>query len=73
MFRYDDLMMLHGGKFVFIRYNPDLYIDIDGNRKNPSTITRFLRLRQEIETQMKRIREEQNTDLLEVVHLFYDE
>lgn len=71
--RYDDLMMLHGGKFVFIRYNPDLYIDIDGNRKNPSTITRFLRLRQEIETQMKRIRAEQNTELLEVVHLFYDE
>jgi hypothetical protein len=73
MLRYDDLMMLHGGKFLFIRYNPDLYIDADGKRKNPSTITRFLRLRQEIETQIKRIHEEENTELLEIVHLFYDE
>ena len=73
MYRYDDLMMLHGGKFVFIRYNPNTYKNSLGEKKNPEKTTRFLRLRQEIETQIKRIRDEQNTELLEVVHLFYDE
>jgi hypothetical protein len=71
--RYDDLMMLHGGKFVFIRYNPDLYIDAEGKRKNPSTLSRLVRLKQEIQLQMKRIQEEKNSELLEVVELFYDE
>ena len=33
--RYDDLMMIHGGKFIFIRFNPDKYKE-NGVSKNPT-------------------------------------
>lgn len=61
--RYDDLFMVHSGKWVFIRFNPDgKGVDMDD---------KLTRLVEEIHIQMKRIENEENTELLEVVKLFY--
>jgi EsV-1-7 cysteine-rich motif len=71
--RYDDLMMLHGGKFIFIRFNPHLYKDIEGKRKNPSMETRLNLLKQTIDTHIERIQSDQNTELLEMYTLYFNE
>lgn len=71
--RYDDLMMLHGGKFIFIRFNPHLYKDKEGRRKNPSMDTRLALLKTTIDQQIQRIQSDQNTELLEIVKLYFDE
>ena len=71
--RYDDLMMLHGGKFIFIRYNPDVFIDKNGKRKNPELTTRLASLKTSILHSIERIQEEKNTELLEIQSLFFDE
>jgi hypothetical protein len=71
--RYDDLMMLHGGKFIFIRYNPDIYIDKNGKRKNPEIPTRLASLKTSILQSIQRIEEEDNDDLVEIDNLFFDE
>lgn len=71
--RYDDLMMLHGGKFIFIRFNPHLYKDAEGKRKNPSMETRLKLLKLTIDTQIQRIQSDQNTELLEIGKLYFDE
>lgn len=71
--RYDDLMMLHGGKFIFIRFNPHSYITKNGLKKNPFIETRLIELKNEIDKQIKRIQEEKNTELLEAYYLFFDE
>jgi hypothetical protein len=70
--RYDDLYMLHGGKFIYIRFNPDKF---NKNKKccNPMLYTRLPVLREEIERQINRIENEENTELLEIIKLFYDE
>lgn len=70
--RYDDLMMLHGGKFIFIRYNPHCYIDKKGVKRNPELKTRLSALHIEINTQINRILREDNKELLEVVYLYYN-
>ena len=70
--RYDDLMMLHGGKFVFIRFNPHLYKDKEGKRRNPSMDTRLSVLKTTIDQQIQRILSDQNTELLEIVNLYFD-
>ena len=57
--RYHDIAMVHGGKSLFIRYNPD----------HPDADLDVLRL--EIEKQIKRIRAHKNKKLLEIVYLFY--
>ena len=43
------------------------------NIKNPLTETRMNKLTDTIDTQIKRITNNENTDLLEIIHLFYDE
>jgi predicted nucleic acid-binding Zn ribbon protein len=70
--RYDDLYMLHGGKFIYIRFNPDKF-NKNGKSCNPMLYTRLPILREEIERQINRIENEQNTELLEIIKLFYDE
>jgi len=72
LLRYDDLMMLHGGKFIFIRYNPDVYIGPDATKKNPEVTTRLKALRETILKHIGRIHGEKNKDLVEVDLLFYD-
>ena len=70
--RYDDLFMIHGGKFMFIRFNPDNYINQNGTKVNPYMKKRMDDLYNEIMKQINRITNEQNNELLEIIHLFYD-
>ena len=70
--RYDDLYMLHSGKFIFIRFNPDKYKNSNGKIINPMLYTRLPVLKAEIEKQMRRINQYENTELLEIIKLYYD-
>ena len=69
--RYNDLYMLHSGKFVFIRFNPDTYKDGNSKSLNPELDIRLPYLKREIEKQINRIKNEENTELLEEVKLYY--
>ena len=71
--RYDDLFMIHGGKFIFIRFNPDKYTSASGEIQNPPIGYRLEILKREIELQMDRIKNNENSELLEIRHLFFDE
>ena len=70
--RYDDLYMIHGGKFIFIRFNPDKFINLNGTIKNPYMKLRMEILKNEIYKQIDRINNEKNKELLEIEYLFYD-
>ena len=70
--RYNDLFMSHSGKWVYIRFNPDKYIDEFGITKNPSLHKRFDILKSEINKQITRIENNENSDLVENIYLFYD-
>lgn len=70
--RYDDLFMLHGGKFIFIRFNPDQFTNSLDTKKNPYMKRRMEYLEKEIYNQINRINDEENNDLLEISYLFYD-
>ena len=69
--RYDDLFMIHGGKFIFIRFNPDKYL-LNGKSKNPYLFIRLTVLEEEIKKQINRIENVENKELLEIIKLFYD-
>lgn len=71
--RYDDLFMLHGGKFIYIRFNPDKFKKKDGKSLNPMLYTRLPVLKEEIEKQIERIKNEENKELLEIIKLYYNE
>ena len=64
--RYDDLYMIHSGKWIYIRFNPDTtrtqYTDIED---------RITVLLETIEQQIHRIEEGDNTDLVEIIKLYY--
>ncbi len=61
--RYDDLYMIHSGKWIFIRFNPDGgKVDLEDKLKV---------LIREIEDQIRRIENEENDELLEIVKLYY--
>ena len=68
--RYDDLYMIHSGKWIFLRFNPDSYT-INGVRKNPKIETRMRVLGDMIETQIKRIEDDDNEDMVEIHKLYY--
>jgi hypothetical protein len=70
--RYDDLYMAFSGKWIYIRFNPDKYVDTNGKNKNPAIATRLRVLKNEIEQQIKRIKNCENTDLVERIYLYYD-
>lgn len=70
--RYDDLYMLHSGKWVYIRYNPDSFTDEKGKRRNPPKEKRLEQLKETIQTLVKKIQEEKNIDLVEIHKLFYN-
>ena len=59
-------------KFIYIRFNPDSY-RIKGQIKNPELSTRLPILKEEIEKQIERIKNEVNTELIEIIKLYYDE
>ena len=71
--RYDDLYMAYSGKWIYIRFNPDKYKLKNGKNKNPEIATRLIELKKEIEKQIKRIENEENTELLEKIYMYYDE
>jgi hypothetical protein len=67
--RYHDFMMVHGGKLIFIRYNPDGKDAITGK---PIAMEVSLKcLYKEIDRQIVRILEGKNSKILEIVKLFY--
>ena len=70
--RYDDLYMIHGGKFIFIRFNPDSYTNKIGNKLKKNINDRLSRLKEEIEKQIMRAEQDENQELLEIIYLFYD-
>ena len=70
--RYNDVFMAYGGKFIFIRFNPDKYNDENGKSCNPMLFNRLIVLEEEINKQIQRIEKEENNDLLEVIELYYD-
>jgi len=61
--RYDDLFMVHSGKWIFIRFNPD--------GKGVDTEDKLARLMEEIQIQMERIENEENNELVDIIKLFY--
>jgi hypothetical protein len=70
--RYDDLYMIHSGKFVFIRFNPDKYKNKDNKYVNPMMYTRLPLVKKEIERQIERVQTEENKELIEIIKLYYD-
>ena len=64
--RYDDLYMIHSGKWIFIRFNPDIT-----KNQNTDIEDRIVVLLEVIEEQIKRIEKEENTELVEIIKLFY--
>ena len=70
--RYDDLFMVFSGKWIFIRFNPDKYVNKNGARKNPTIATRLYTLKCEIQKQIDRIENEEKQEPLEMVKLYFD-
>jgi hypothetical protein len=70
--RYDDVFMLHSGKWIFVRYNPHIYFDEKGKRKNPQKAERLLKLKALIDNILIQIKSEKNNELVEIHKLFYD-
>jgi hypothetical protein len=64
--RYDDLYMIHSGKWIFIRFNPDR------TRTDKTDIEdRITQLLEEMETQIERIKNDENEELVEIIKMFY--
>jgi hypothetical protein len=71
--RYDDLYMAYSGKWIYIRFNPDSFKDKNGKLRNPRMPSRLKKLKLEIDKQIKRIENEENTELVERIYMYYDE
>ena len=65
--RYDDLYMIHSGKWIFIRFNPDKTQDCKVDLEDRISV-----LLDEIETHIERIYREENTELVEIHYLYYN-
>lgn len=70
--RINDLYMAFSGKFIYIRFNPDFYKDNAGKRRKTVLKSRLPRLKQEIDKQIERIKNEENKELVEEIYLFHD-
>ena len=64
--------MIHSGKWIFIRFNPDSYIK-NGKKKNQSLDKRLKVLKDTIDEQIRRIYNEENEELLEIIKLYYND
>ena len=64
--RYDDLYMIHSGKWIYIRFNPDKTKEHKIDMEDRITL-----LLEVIEQQIDRIIKEENTELVEIIKLFY--
>ena len=71
--RPNDLMMVHTGKFLFIRFNPHPYT-FNGIRENPSITERLENLVQVIRSQVDRIQTEEweaREELIDEIKLYF--
>jgi len=68
--RYHDVMMGHGGKLCFVRFNPDRFSPDD---EGPPLEERLERLHAEITRHIGRLERGENNSLLEVWYLYYPE
>ena len=64
--RYDDLYMIHSGKWVYIRFNPD-----DTRTQKVHIDDRIDKLLDVMEEQIQHIMSEENQELVEIIKLFY--
>ena len=64
--RYDDLYMIHSGKWIFIRFNPDNTV-----KEKTDIEDRIVVLLNTLEEQIDRIQNGENTELVEIIKLFY--
>jgi hypothetical protein len=71
--RYDDLYMAYSGKWIYIRFNPDKYKSKSGKNKNPGIAVRLRQLELIIKEQIKRIENEENKEILEIIYMYYDD
>ena len=53
--RYDDLFMDFNGKYIYIRFNPDSFIN-NGERQNPDLQTSLPALEAELLKQVDRVK-----------------
>jgi len=66
--RYDDLYMIHSGKWIFIRFNPD---DNREGMFKTDFEDKVNMLVQTIQNQVERIEEGTNDNLIEIIYLYY--
>jgi hypothetical protein len=69
--RYNDLFIDCSCKYLFIRYNPDSYKQ-DKRKLNPPFDKRMEELVNQINIHTQRIEKEENTELVEIHHLYFD-
>ena len=63
--RYDDLYMIHSGKWIFIRFNPDSNISkVDIDNKLDTLI-------ETMKECIERIERDENMELVEIIKLYY--
>ncbi len=62
--RYDDVYMIHSGKWIFIRFNPD------SNVSKIDIYDKLDKLSDTMEDCIARIEREENTDLVEIIKLY---
>ena len=75
MARYNDLMMTYTGKWIYIRFNPDSFINVQGRKHNPDMQQRLPVLISEIQKQICRIKSgeiHEKNEYVEIIYLFYD-
>ena len=58
--------MIHSGKWIYIRFNPDKTIEHKVDMED-----RIILLLDVIKKQIERIEKEENTELVEIIKLFY--
>jgi len=62
--RYDDVYMIHSGKWIFIRFNPD------NNVSKVDIEDKLTKLKETMDECIARIEDEENTELVEIIKLF---
>lgn len=62
--RYDDVYMIHSGKWIFIRFNPD------SNISKVDIEDKLTKLKETMDECIERIENEENTELVEIIKLF---
>ena len=65
MRRYDDLFMIHSGKWIYIRFNPD------NNISKVNINVKLDALMDKIAESVSRVENEENTELVEIHKMYY--